>query len=881
MTDAEVFDFLDENVSDFDNTVPLHLFDFYNEDAAEVPTDTKTDAEEEYIESQKVIKDVNGNVYDLEFVKAPIGESYDDYIKDEINRKSYDEVTTQDEYWDGQDTHSYVKNKHLSEDFTIVGTKYMSLNYKVSMKEYMYQMNYFLTMIYSSTTDLSGINFIMPTINSTSAFNITDIFVLLYALSGLYQNKTQYVEVPQNIHTGNKPDFSAYDNEDGGHPWNGTDPVPDVPVTPDTPWVMDDEYDFGCDDTEDIDSSTATEANTYDFGYQNTIDPTADLHDFDFGNEDNSTATTTTTATEAVTTEETTTVSKYPWDDLEKGYYSDDFNGNTPKDALLRRPLDGSDIIEDITKESFFDWLRTNHPELFTPVTARVYGFNLKANLTEIAKNISIRHSDFGFEKGYTLADFGIDSFMTADSITNIDDFIKIYETNTTCYNNLLSYLKVPNNRDQDVIVRYLYTNLFTKPFDYNFYRLKSGEIATTYDQLLKEKNYTLYKFYQSILTEQDITTRTDNIRAILNDLIETLQYYIKADNIGYIYEFIPTHSFTAINTYINLMINFFKSWKVYFLSPEVTYVADDMSDNRGGAGNSDQMVEYKSKFWLSDSAINADNCTIKMSFDINDKGFSALGEVIDMYAHHIDYVDDDHYDGAYANTDAAVYTVDLDGGHSSKASCVPFIMVDCGNIAARKVMDDMDGGGAITKEFYLSADGLKVTDYYSTHPIDNNFTVPNISIDGGSASYGEGTNTRSSNSITTKINGYEVTNDLKISSYDSNNLVVSNDGLYLEDTLVDSDDFEALKNTMETERASYISNLSEYAKAMSVFEDPDYATKLVKADYDKVFANANAVIDDMTYNTTKNYVNSYVNTSVAELRNWFDELDPFKWQYF
>ena len=175
----------------------------------------------------------------------------------------------------------------------------------------------------------------------------------------------------------------------------------------------------------------------------------------------------------------------------------------------------------------------------------------------------------------------------------------------------------------------------------------------------------------------------------------------------------------------------------------------------------------------------------------------------------------------------------------------------------------------------------MKVTDYYSTHPIDNNFTVPNISIDGGSASYGEGTNTRSSNSITTKINGYEVTNDLKISSYDSNNLVVSNDGLYLEDTLVDSDDFEALKNTMETERASYISNLSEYAKAMSVFEDPDYATKLVKADYDKVFANANAVIDDMMYNTTKNYVNSYVNTSVAELRNWFDELDPFKWQYF
>ena len=109
---------------------------------------------------------------------------------------------------------------------------------------------------------------------------------------------------------------------------------------------------------------------------------------------------------------------------------------------------------------------------------------------------------------------------------------------------------------------------------------------------LLKEKNYALYKFYLTATSETDVDVRNDNLKSIMNDVIDTLEYYIKDDNLSYIYEFAPTHSFIAINSYINLMLNFFKSWKTYFLSPTITYTAEgDMKDNR--VGNGDKLREY------------------------------------------------------------------------------------------------------------------------------------------------------------------------------------------------------------------------------------------------------------------------------------------------
>ena len=88
-------------------------------------------------------------MYELELIKVPIDESYDKYIRNNLYKDDYDSITSQDQYWDGEDVHSYIKNLHLEKDFTVEGTKYMFLDNRVSMKEYTYQMSYFLNMIFS------------------------------------------------------------------------------------------------------------------------------------------------------------------------------------------------------------------------------------------------------------------------------------------------------------------------------------------------------------------------------------------------------------------------------------------------------------------------------------------------------------------------------------------------------------------------------------------------------------------------------------------------------------------------------------------------------------------------------------------------------------
>ena len=63
---------------------------------------------EELEEAEKIIIDEYGNVYDLEFIRVPIDESYDDYIKNNLYKEDYDSITELDKYWDGEDIHSYI-----------------------------------------------------------------------------------------------------------------------------------------------------------------------------------------------------------------------------------------------------------------------------------------------------------------------------------------------------------------------------------------------------------------------------------------------------------------------------------------------------------------------------------------------------------------------------------------------------------------------------------------------------------------------------------------------------------------------------------------------------------------------------------------------------
>lgn len=95
------------------------------------------------------VEDLNEN-FDLKFIKVPINESVDNYIKDDNNYVSYEEMTNDDEYWTGGLDPSYVRNKILEKEFNIDRTKFVSIDTIYEMDRLSFEMSYFFNIIFDN-----------------------------------------------------------------------------------------------------------------------------------------------------------------------------------------------------------------------------------------------------------------------------------------------------------------------------------------------------------------------------------------------------------------------------------------------------------------------------------------------------------------------------------------------------------------------------------------------------------------------------------------------------------------------------------------------------------------------------------------------------------
>lgn len=151
----------------------------------------------------------DGN-FSLEFIASGYKESYDDYIKDTKYRYPYESITLQDKYWNGEFDQDQIYDRILEQDFTIQGTKYMSVNYQIDLSEYLYQLEYILGLILDSNTQesLSEIKFGIPSINETALFRLSDIFLFLIILSNEFYQWDSVVKFPDDISDGPEPEIN-------------------------------------------------------------------------------------------------------------------------------------------------------------------------------------------------------------------------------------------------------------------------------------------------------------------------------------------------------------------------------------------------------------------------------------------------------------------------------------------------------------------------------------------------------------------------------------------------------------------------------------------------------------------------------------------------
>mgnify|MGYP000942618962 CR=1 FL=1 len=732
------------------------------------------------------------NNYDLEFVQCLLGDTYDNYIKDQIYRTPYDDITYQDKYWDGEDEHSYIKNKHLKKDFTITPTKYMSIDYKVSMSDYLFQMQYFLGLILDSDIDTGDIKIGIPSIQSSVNFKLTDLFILLFLLTNGYYDCKSTVILPDNDTSDKvpKPSFKKYDDYNGGYSY--------------------------------------TSEEQYDMLYSLN------------GN-------------------------------LKKSSPETFWGINGEAGNVVYSEIRS---IEDIQK----DWMKDKFPELFIEDINLIYGFNMNVNLDDLSEIISRRHSSFQFEHGFTLKDLGIDTYITTDKISSIEDLVDIYHTNKKCYDTLLKKMVYESdNRDEYKLMEYVFNLLFTKPFNYKFYTLSDGSTAKTLDEILKNRDYILYDTYQAIMSESNLDVRQDNIRSIMNDIVNTLEYYLNYD-LDYIFSFCTVASFNSLVHYIWLMINFFKSYKVYLLDPYVTYVADNRLENSAEAR--DKIAEKTLNYIKDDKHFVSDTLNEKMIYMLEDKAETQnCIEILDLYAHfEPDPYDDYDYNGMYANsdTDSNIFK-DADGGLVDDLSCIPYIMLNAGKPqGSNRDLWDLNGYGVKEMDNYLDLDGG-----YSEHidDWDNSYfgKAFNYIIDAGSPSMDQFV----SSSIHTRIIDNQIENKIKISSMQGNIIKETEDGIYLQQNWISWSDFDDFRYETNSTYNYFSYMYEQLIETLELASNESLQNKKIQSIIDAKLEPMRTTISYMENDTFENNLKKYTDDKVSALYAEFYNFTPFEWGNF
>lgn len=192
----------------FDN---IQVFKYY------ILRNRKLDIDGDYVFATKEIEDPDDpektitvedptKEYELKFIKLPIDEAPDPYVKKVEDHIGYDIMTISDYWWDSGDDHETVKNKHLEQDFAYRRTKYISIDTVSNMTELAFVMPYFFNMLYDEYKLEEHLLLTVPYINSAHYFRLTDMFIYLFALNDLYNN------IPDNIYTDT---YLNYDKDSG------------------------------------------------------------------------------------------------------------------------------------------------------------------------------------------------------------------------------------------------------------------------------------------------------------------------------------------------------------------------------------------------------------------------------------------------------------------------------------------------------------------------------------------------------------------------------------------------------------------------------------------------------------------------------------------
>lgn len=744
----------------------------------------------------------NNKNYELQFIMSKLGDSYDNYIKENIYRKPYDDITLLDKYWDGENKHSVVRDRILAKDFTIQGTKYMSVDFTISSTEYLEQLQFFVGLIVDSNTNMDDFKVNIPQINESSDIRVSDLFLFLIAISDIYEGYEQKINLPEDVvypwdvNSGKDWIEKYYTDINGGH--------------------------FNNDDSE----------------YERIIN--GDRVPIDRG-----------------------TVWQVGAD-----------GGDNPKDSEIRM----HDELLDWKKYWYSqDHRKTDYiaPGMYETRHNYIFGFN-DVDLNQLASIIGQRHSRFGFSRGYTLKELGIDGYISPGDV-NISDggqLYQIYQNNIKIYRELRERMTgrfysdddyntiKASNEDEYRVMEYVFRTLFNKKIDYNRYKF-TGMDAKTLGEVLLNRDYTLYTFYNDLRNETNIEIKKENIRAVIDNILNVLEYYINGEGINYIYNFCSVMSFDSILRYVLMLVNFFKSFKVQFLDPYVTFVLDNYIDN--GVTPVDSIKDMTEDFVVADYPKEDETVNINEIYPLIDDVFEngSQEEAMSISAFFDpDPYDDYDYDGQGAGETRALPKI-ADGRYPDDTSQFPYVMLN-GGTPQRGMLAIWDLDGMSPRDFnyeWLDIDGGYA--YNSYNDIYGWFGTQGFDyvLDGGPPAM----NYYKSRTLDIVIKDNRISADVLISKTAYNRIELKDDGLYMEDIWQNYTDYAKFVqeyNTYLVDTMNYIYEQADRIEPIMNKYDaiPDTIDNILYEDYTKnIYKVIDGIDDDEVILTAKRYTDQEV----------------------
>lgn len=202
-----------------------------------------------------------------------------------------------------------------------------------------------------------------------------------------------------------------------------------------------------------------------------------------------------------------------------------------------------------------------------------VMGFNFKADLAALKEYISKRHRD--------TADFPIwDFIIPTTQVTDFAEFVNNYKTNYAFRKVILKGMVNSEDYREYTLWKKLYDSLLVWKLNFTYFTLDDGTVCTSYTQFLKEKDNMLYQSIKTISAMSEIDAQQDTIINICDSIIYIMKEYLDTDDFKYIFDSYPGSSSANAAKYLNMMIDFFKSYKIVLMPrTETMNIGDDPDD--------------------------------------------------------------------------------------------------------------------------------------------------------------------------------------------------------------------------------------------------------------------------------------------------------------